>query len=396
MAPNHEDRHGHQGHDDHGHGAAHGREHDHDHDHDEHGHGHGAGAGRASAPARNHDHGDHAGHGHAAAHRHGDDDHDDHGHDHGHDHYHDHGHDHGHHHGHSHGPPPGGWNRAFAIGIGLNLAFVAIEAGYGLAADSLALLADAGHNFSDVGSLLLAWGATVLAARAPTLRRTYGWRRTTVLASIASGLLLLGAIAVIAIEAVGRLRSPAPVDGLTMMVVAGIGVVINTATALLFMGGRHGDLNIRAAFLHMAADAGISLGVVLGGAGVLLWGLAWLDPVLSLVIAALIGWSTWALLREALDLAVDAVPRGIDPVAVERYLASRPGVVAVHDLHIWGMSTTEVALTAHLVMPAGQEDDFLHAVTDGLRDHFRIPHATLQVERSDWQHGCAPGESRSA
>jgi len=387
MAPDQEDRHGHRGHDpagpgkadhdDHGHGARHGHEHGHDHDQ----HGPGAGARHASAaarsPARAHDHGD------AAVQWHGDDAHDDHGHE--------HGHDHGHHHGHSHGPPPGGWNRAFAIGTGLNLAFVAIEASYGLAADSLALLADAGHNFSDVGSLLLAWGATVLAARAPTLRRTYGWRRATVLASIGSGLLLLGAIAIIAVEAVGRLRSPAPVDGLTMMVVAGIGVVINTATALLFMGGRHGDLNIRAAFLHMAADAGISLGVVVGGAGVLLWGLAWLDPVLSLVIAVLIGWSTWALLREALDLAVDAVPRGIDPVAVERYLGSQPGVVAVHDLHIWGMSTTEVALTAHLVMPAGHDDDFLHTVTDGLRDRFRIPHATLQVERSDWQHGCAPG-----
>jgi cobalt-zinc-cadmium efflux system protein len=230
------------------------------------------------------------------------------------------GHGHGHAHGHSHGLPSGGWNRAFAIGVGLNLAFVAIETLYGLASGSLALLADAGHNFSDVGSLLLAWGATVLAARPPTPRRTYGWRRSTVLASIASGLLLLGAIAIIAIEAVGRLRSPAPVDGLTMIVVAGIGVVINTATALLFMGGRHGDLNIRAAFLHMAADAGISLGVVFGGAGVLLWGLAWLDPVLSLVIVTIIGWTTWSLLREALDLAVDAVPRGIDPAAVERYL----------------------------------------------------------------------------
>jgi cobalt-zinc-cadmium efflux system protein len=337
-----------------------------DHEHDSHGgHGHAGHAGHGHADA----HGkDHAGHDPAAAH--------------------DHGHHHGH--GHSHAPPPGGWNRAFAIGVGLNLAFVAIETVYGLAADSLALLADAGHNFSDVGSLLLAWGATVLAARAPTPRRTYGWRRSTVLASIASGLLLLGAIAIIAVEAVGRLQSPAPVDGMTMIVVAGIGVLINTATALLFMGGRHGDLNIRAAFLHMAADAGISLGVVLGGVGVLLWGLAWLDPVLSLVIVAIIGWSTWALLREGLDLAIDAVPRGIDPVAVERYLGSRPGVVAVHDLHIWAMSTTEVALTAHLVMPGGSDDGFLHAVTDDLRDRFRIPHATLQVERNDWQHGCAP------
>jgi cobalt-zinc-cadmium efflux system protein len=337
MAPNHEDRHGHQGQD-------------------------------PPAPGRTGD----DGHGHGA------------------------GHGHDHHHEHGHGPPPRGWNRAFAIGVGLNLAFVAIEAGYGIAAGSLALLADAGHNFSDVGSLLLAWGATVLATRAPTLRRTYGWRRTTVLASIASGMLLLGAIAIITFEAIERLRSPAPADGMTMIVVAGIGVVINTATALLFMGGRHGDLNIRAAFLHMAADAGISLGVVVGGVGVLLWGLAWLDPVLSLAIVAIIGWSTWGLLREALDLAVDAVPRGIDPVAVGRYLASRPGVRAVHDLHIWGMSTTEVALTAHLVMPGGHDDDFLHAVTDGLRDRFRIAHATLQVERSDWQHGCTPGESRAA
>jgi cobalt-zinc-cadmium efflux system protein len=212
-----------------------------------------------------------------------------------------------------------------------------------------------------------------------------------VLASLASGLLLLGAIGIIAIEAVGRLRDPSGVDGLTMIVVASVGVAINTATALLFARGRHGDLNIRAAFLHMAADAGISLGVVLGGVGVLLWGLAWLDPVLSLAIAALIAGSTWSLLREALDLAVDAVPRDIDPVAVERYLRGRPGVVAVHDLHIWGMSTTEAALTAHLVMPTGADDAFLHEVTDELREHFRIPHATLQVERSDWQHGCTPG-----
>jgi cobalt-zinc-cadmium efflux system protein len=328
------------------------------------------------APA-GHDHGDHHGHGH------------DHGHDH--DQGHDHGHDHGHGHGHHHGPPAGGWNRAFAIGVGLNLAFVGVEVAYGLLSDSLALLADAGHNFSDVVSLLLAWGAAVLAGRAPSLRRTYGWRRGTVLASLASGLLLLGAIGIIAIEAVGRLRDPASVDGATMIVVAGIGVAINTATALLFARGRHGDLNIRAAFLHMAADAGISLGVVLGGVGVLLWGLAWLDPVLSLAIAALIAGSSWSLLREALDLAVDAVPRGIDPVAVERYLRGRPGVVAVHDLHIWGMSTTEAALTAHLVMPGGADDDFLHEVTDELREHFRIPHATLQVERSDWQHGCTPG-----
>lgn len=269
---------------------------------------------------------------------------------------------------------------------------MAVETGYGLAADSLALLADAGHNFSDVVSLLLAWGAAVLATRPPSARRTYGWRRGTVLASLASGLLLLGAVAIIAIEAVGRLRDPAPVDGLTMIVVAGIGVVINTITALLFARGRHTDLNIRAAFLHMAADAGISLGVVAGGVGVLLWGLGWLDPVLSVAIAAIIAWSTWALLREALDLAIDAVPRGIDPAAVEGYLRRQPGVAAVHDLHIWGMSTTEVALTAHLVMPDGASDEFLRGVTEGLHDRFRIPHATLQVERSDWQHGCTPGQ----
>lgn len=313
---------------------------------------------------------------HADAHHH----HDGHGHDHGHS----HGHGGGHHH-----PPPANWNRAFAIGIVLNLGFVAVEVVYGLLADSLALLADAGHNFSDVLSLVLAWGAAALAARRPSARRTYGLRRTTILAALLSGLLLVIAIAGIAWEAVGRLQEPAPVSGLTMMVVAAIGVAINGFTAMLFARGRHSDLNIRAAFLHMAADAAISLGVVLAGAGILVLGWIWLDPVISLTIVAVIAWGTWDLLRESADLAVDAVPRGIDPEAVATYLRSLPGVSDIHDLHIWGLSTTEVALTAHLVMPGGGATDrFLADTGEELKRRFGIPHATLQVEQSDLRHGC--------
>jgi cobalt-zinc-cadmium efflux system protein len=314
-----------------------------------------------------------------------------HSHDHDHDHHHDHGHDHGHSHGlggHHH-PPPANWNRAFAIGIFLNLGFVAVEAAYGLLADSLALLADAGHNFSDVLSLVLAWGAAALAARQPSARRTYGLRRTTILAALASGLLLLFAIAGIAWEAVGRIREPAPVSGGTMMVVAAIGVLINGFTAMLFARGRHSDLNIRAAFLHMAADAAISVGVVLAGAGVLLLGWVWLDPIISLTIVAIIAWGTWDLLRESADLAVDAVPRGIDPDAVGNYLRGLPGVSDIHDLHIWGLSTTEVALTAHLVMPGGGfTDRFLADTSAELKRRFGIAHSTLQVEQADLRHGC--------
>ena len=315
--------------------------------------------------------------------------HDHHGHhphDHDHDHHHDHGHDHGHHHhghhGHSHAPKDFG--RAFAVGVTLNLGFVLVEAGAGIWSHSLALLADAGHNLSDVLSLLLAWGATVLAKRAPSARRTYGLRKGTILASLANAVLLLVAVGVIVNESVRRLLEPATVATLPVMITAGIGVVINTATALMFMRG-HEDMNVRGAFLHMAADAGVSLAVVLGaGVMAVTGGLAWLDPVLSLGIAVVIVIGTWSLLRDSADLALDAAPKEVDVGAVRTWLAARPGVTDVHDLHIWAMSTTETALTVHLTRPDNADpDSFLHATCEGLANRFNIGHCTLQVEVGD-------------
>jgi cobalt-zinc-cadmium efflux system protein len=310
---------------------------------------------------------------------------DDHDHDH-HDDHEDHGHDH-HHHAHF---EPGDFSRAFAIGIGLNITFVVIEVVFGLMADSLALLADAGHNLSDVMTLILAWGASALAARRANARHTYGLRRGTVLASLFSSAMLLAAMGAIAWESVQRLQSPAPVEGWIMIGVAAVGVVINTATALLFASGREHDLNIKAAFLHMAGDAAVSAGVVLGGIGVLIGGWLWLDPVITLVIVVVIVIGTWDVFREALNLAFDAVPRGVDPDAVKSYLAAQPGVAAVHDLHIWGMSTTETALTAHVVMPGGGTDQLLRSMIDDLKRRFRIAHATIQVEKGDLQPACNP------
>jgi cobalt-zinc-cadmium efflux system protein len=265
---------------------------------------------------------------------------------------------------------------------------VIIEASYGYIAGSLALIADAGHNFSDVLSLGLAWGAAGLASSKPSPRRTYGYRRATILASLLSAGMLLLAMGGIAWEAIQRFATPAPLDGMTMIVIAGIGVVINTLTALMFARGRHGDLNIRAAFLHMAADAVLSLGVVIGGIGILMYGWQWLDPVISLIIVAAIVWGTWDLLRESLDLAVDAVPRSIEPAAVAAWLGALPGVTRIHDLHIWAMSTTESALTVHLVMPEGGDDHFLHELTEGLEERFAIGHTTVQIERQDAGDGC--------
>jgi len=301
---------------------------------------------------------------------------------------HDHDHDHGapgHAHGHSHGPgghshAPQDFGRAFAIGVGLNFAFVLAEAGVGLWSGSLALLADAGHNLSDVLSLLLAWGATILAKAAPTSRRTYGLRKATILASLANAVLLLVAVGVIVSEAIHRFAEPAPIATWPVMIVAAIGVVINTATALMFMKG-HEDLNIRGAFLHMAADAAVSLAVVIGAGAIALTGLLWIDPALSLLIAAVIVIGTWALLRESVDLALDAAPRGLDVEAVRAWLLARPGVSEVHDLHVWAMSTTETAMTAHVTRPDNSDsDEFLHAACEGLAGKFGIGHATLQVE----------------
>jgi cobalt-zinc-cadmium efflux system protein len=286
-------------------------------------------------------------------------------------------HDHGHHH---HGPAD--YNTAFAVGIGLNVAFVLVEAVFGLLAHSLALVADAGHNLSDVLGLLLAWGAMHLSKRPPSPRRTYGLRRSSILAALANAILLLIAIGAIAWEAARRFFEPAPVAGGLMMAVAGAGIVVNGVTALLFRGRREADVNIEGAFLHMAADAAVSLGVVVAGALIWWTGRAWLDPVVSLTIVAVIAAGTWGLLRRSLDLAMDAVPEGIDPAEVKAYLAGLPGVTAVHDLHVWAMSTTEPALTAHVVRPAESDDDeFLAAAARGLHDRFGIEHVTLQVER---------------
>lgn len=297
-------------------------------------------------------------------------------------HHHDH---HGHGHGHSHAPKDFG--RAFLIGVVLNGGFVAAEVAAGLWSGSLALLADAGHNLSDVMSLVLAWGAAVLARRAPQGRRTYGLRKGTILASLANAVLLLVAVGAIVSEAVRRIFEPAEVAAGPVMAVAAIGVVINTATALMFMRGRHDDLNIRGAFLHMAADAAVSLAVVVGALAILLTGQAWIDPVLSLIIAVVIVAGTWGLLRESVDLALDAAPRGMDVGAVRAWLASRPGVTDVHDLHIWAMSTTETALTAHITRPANIDADaFLHEACEGLAHRFGIGHVTLQVETGDAAH----------
>lgn len=292
-----------------------------------------------------------------------------------------------HDHAHAHGPKD--YGRAFAIGVGLNIAFVVIEAVYGLASGSLALLADAGHNLSDVLGLLLAWGAICLARRAPSRRRTYGFRRTTILAALANSVILMIAVGGIAWEALQRFARPAAVESGVIVLVAGIGIVVNTVTALLFLSGRKSDLNIRGAFIHMAADAGVSAGVVIAGLAIGATGLAWIDPVVGLIIVVVIAVGTWDLLRDSLNLALDAVPRGIDPDAVEAYLLGLPGVTAVHDMHIWGMSTTETALTAHLVKPEHEGDDeLLGRICLGLAERFGINHATLQWERGDGSEPC--------
>lgn len=283
-------------------------------------------------------------------------------------------------HHHHHAPPD--YSRAFAAAVVLNLGFVIVEAVFGVLSGSLALLTDAGHNLSDVMGLLLAWGAAALARKKPSAHRTYGYSRATIIASVVSGLLLMGAVGAIGWEAFNRLFSPPEPSGKTIMIVAAIGVVINTATALFFVSGKDHDLNIRGAFLHMAADAAVSLGVVLSGALILFYGLNWVDPVISLVIAAVIFLSTWGLLRDSLNLAVDAVPRNVDPGAVREYLSGLPGVSAIHDLHIWPLSTTDTALTAHMVMEVFPEsDDFLGDVAHELDHRFGIRHPTIQLER---------------
>ena len=311
-------------------------------------------------------------------------------HDHSH-HNHSHGHDHSHGHaGHSHAPDNFGW--AFAIGAALNTGFVIAELIFGYAANSLALISDAVHNLSDVIALLLAWCAAWLSQKQPTQRHTYGYRRASILAALFNAGLLLVAVGGIVVEAVNRLYSPAPVAGWTVVVVAALGVAVNGFTALLFMRGRHGDLNIRGAYLHMAADAGVSLGVVVAALVIMLTGWLWLDPAISLVIAAVVFWSGWGLARDSVNLALDGVPRGIELAKVSDYLAGLEGVTEVHDLHIWAMSTNETALTAHLVRPGGSDDEFLQKVCSELAHRFKIHHATLQIEADAGACRLAPAD----
>jgi cobalt-zinc-cadmium efflux system protein len=316
-----------------------------------------------------------------------------HDHHHGHSHAHDHaGHDHGHGHaGHSHGPDSFGF--AFAVGSGLNAAFVVAELVFGYAANSLALVSDAVHNLSDVMALLLAWGAAWLAQRRPTDTHTYGYRRASILAALFNAGLLLVAVGGIAVEAINRIQAPAAVASWTVVWVAAFGILINGGTALLFMRGRHSDLNIRGAFLHMAADASVSLGVVVAALVIMATGWFWVDPVISLGIAAVVLASGWGLARDSVNLALDAVPKGIELAHVQQYFRSLDGVIEVHDLHVWAMSTNETALTAHLVRPGGHDDAFLHHVCEELAHRFNIHHATLQIETSGEICKLAPAET---
>lgn len=318
------------------------------------------------------------------------DNHDHHGHHHhdrG-DHAHNHGHDHSHGHGHTHSHAPANFGKAFAIGITLNTALVVAEAIYGYIGNSTALLADAGHNLSDVLGLVVAWGASIAARRAPSGRFTYGFRASTILAALANAVFLLVATGAIGWEAILRLREPQPVAGVTVMVVAGIGIIINGFTAMLFAGGRKDDINIEGAYLHMAADAAISFGVVISAALIIWTGWLWLDPVTSLVICTSILWGTTGLLRGSIDMSMAAAPKGTDLVAIRTFLLARPGVSGIHDLHVWPISTTETALTCHLVMPAGTADPFLMETAQMLKTSFRIGHTTLQVETHP-DNGCA-------
>ncbi len=314
-----------------------------------------------------------------------------HGHDHGHDHaHHDHDHSHGHHHhhggGHHHAPTDFGL--AFALGALLNIGFVGAEAVYGVLAHSMALLADAGHNLGDVLALLAAWAANRLGKRQPSARFTYGLGSTSVLAALSNGVVLLVITGAVAAEAVRRLVTPEPAAGGVVMAVAALGMLVNGGVAMLFAAGRKGDLNVRGAFLHQLSDALVSAGVVAAGGLILLTRWTWIDPVVSLVISAVIVWGTWGLLKESLNMALDAVPAGIDPAEVRAFLLGLPGVQGLHDLHIWAMSTTETALTCHLLMPGGQpKDAVLAQACDTLTNRFRIGHSTIQVE-TDESYSC--------
>jgi len=285
---------------------------------------------------------------------------------------------------HPHVHVPESFGFAFAMGTALNLGFVIVEAAFGLISNSTALLADAGHNLSDVFGLLVAWGAAALSRRAPTHRFTYGLRSSSILAALFNAMVLLTAVGAIAWEAIQRFASPASVAGSTVMIVAAVGIAVNGLTAWLFAAGRKGDINIRGAFLHMAADAAVSAGVVVAGAIISLTTWHWVDPTVSLAICIVIMWSTWSLLSDSIRMSLDAVPQGIDLSDVRSYLEQRPGVTELHDLHVWPMSTTETALTCHLVMPKGHPgDDFLMDIAHELKHRFSIGHATIQIETSE-------------
>lgn len=272
-------------------------------------------------------------------------------------------------------------SKAFAIGIGLNVVFVVVEVIYGFIANSSALLADAGHNASDVLGLAFAWAAAWMATLKPRGRYTYGLRKSTILVSILNALLLFGAVAIIAWDAIQKFSNPLPVAGTQVMVVAGIGVVINTFTALLFVKGQKHDLNIRGAFLHMLADAGVSLAVLVAGLLINLTGKLWIDPLTSLVVVVVVLWSAWHLFVDSIDLALDAVPKDVKLHEVRNFLLAVDGVEGLHDLHIWAMSTTQIALTVHLIMPAGHNDDFIENLQQELWQKFKINHTTFQIER---------------
>jgi cobalt-zinc-cadmium efflux system protein len=313
-------------------------------------------------------------------------------HDHDHDHsHHDHGHDHGHGPGHAHAHTPTNFGRAFALTTALNLALVVVQVVYGLIADSMALLADAGHNFGDAIGLVLAWVAYTLGRVRSSERFTYGFRSASILSAFANAVLLLVATGAIVWEAVRRLADPPEVAGTTVMIVAGVGIVINGLSAWILMAGQKHDLNIRGAYLHLVADAAVSVGVVLGGAIIVATGWNWVDPTVSIVIAVVIVWGTWSLLRESFELSMQAVPKGIVLAEVRTYLEALPGIAGVHHLHVWAMSTTENALTVHLVFPAGHPGDaFLAQICTELNHRFRIHHPTIQVELAEGA-SCAVG-----
>ncbi len=306
---------------------------------------------------------------------------------------HGHAHEHvaapGHHH--HHGTPKGRFETPIVIAIVLNLAFVGIEALFGWRANSIALIADAGHNFSDVLGLLAAWGAMALSRRPAGARFTYGLGRSSVLAALANAVLLLLACGAIAWESLTRIMAPPPVAGVTVMWVAGAGILVNGLSAYLLHAGQHEDMNVRAAFLHMMADAAVSLGVVLAGVALIYTGARWIDPGVSLLVVLVILYGSWGLLRDALHLSLDGVPANLDSVSIKEYLAAQRGVAEVHDLHVWALSTTSVALTAHLVVPAGDAGGaLLQCLEEGLRKRFKIDHATLQIEQIACAHGCGP------